>query len=118
GGVYQRFAKDQATNFMVAMPFTRVGVAAGGAYDIVSQGAGNIADWRLDRPRRGLDLGQTQNSMLAGGALQWPLLRFPKSVGYPLIASGTAEGARKVYRGEYEKGSVDLLFSGYLDRKR
>src|SRR5262249_12109579 len=66
-----------------------------GLTSILVQRQGRTSD---TRPLRGYDGGQTQNNLLAGGLLQPGLTRFPQLM-YPLIAYGTAQGGRKVYRG-------------------
>jgi len=111
GGVYKHYAMDQATNFVVAMPFTRGGALAGATYGVVKQGARNLADWRQGRTLSALDLNDIQSFTITGGTLQLPLARFPR-LGYPLLGLGLGQGGREIYQGRYEEGSVDVFAAG------
>src|SRR5207247_1703975 len=74
GGVYKSFAKDQTTNLMIALPQTRAGTVIGGGYSMLSQGAGNLADWRRGKSLRGYDPGKLQETLLANERLVGPRL--------------------------------------------
>jgi RHS repeat-associated protein len=115
-GIQKRFANDQALNAELAFPITRGATLAGGAYDLLHQGAGNLTDARKGNPVRGFDLNQTADTMRLSGLLG-PLGRYaPKSIATVLGTAGVIRGGNEMIDGNFEQGALDLSAGAFALR--